>query len=256
MAKTVDLNADMGESFGSWRMGNDLALLGSVTSVNIACGFHAGDPDVMARTIAAAHDRGIGIGAHPGFPDLQGFGRRKMCIPPESLGNIVRYQLGAAQAMARACGAEIRHLKLHGALANLAAEERHVALACYDAALSVAPDIIVVAMAATEQQAAARELGCKSACEIFADRAYNPDGTLVSRGEPGAVIHDAGEISQRVVRMLKAGAIIATDGTRISTCIDTICLHGDTASADVTAKRLREAFRTAGIDAAPMIGRA
>lgn len=254
MIKTVDLNADMGESFGAWQMGNDFALLESVTSVNIACGFHAGDPDVMARTIAAAHDRGVGIGAHPGFPDLQGFGRRQMSIPLESLGNMVRYQLGAAQAMARACGAEVQHLKLHGALANQAARERNVAMACYEAALSVAPDIIVVAMAATEQQAAAEELGCKSACEVFADRAYNPDGSLVSRSEPGAVIHDAGEISQCVVRMLKAGAIITTDGTRIATRIDTICLHGDTASAEVSAQRIREALRSEGIDAAPFSG--
>ncbi|KIC10972.1 hypothetical protein RA19_09605 [Leisingera sp. ANG-M1] len=254
MIKTVDLNADMGESFGAWQMGNDFALLESVTSVNIACGFHAGDPDVMARTIAAAHDRGVGIGAHPGFPDLQGFGRRQMSIPLESLGNMVRYQLGAAQAMARACGAEVQHLKLHGALANQAAKERNVATACYEAALSVAPDIIVVAMAATEQQAAAEELGCKSACEVFADRAYNPDGSLVSRSEPGAVIHDAGEISQCVVRMLKAGAIITTDGTRIATRIDTICLHGDTASAEVSAQRIREALRSEGIDAAPFSG--
>ena len=251
MTKTVDLNADMGESFGAWRLGDDLALLESVTSANIACGFHAGDPDVMARTIAAAHDKGVGIGAHPGFPDLQGFGRRQMSIPLQSLGNIVRYQVGAAQAMARACGAEVRHLKLHGALANQAARERNVALACYDAALSVAPDIIVVAMAATEQQAAADELGCRSACEIFADRAYNPDGSLVSRSEPGAVFHDAGEISQRVVRMLKAGAIIAMDGSRIATRIDTICLHGDTASADVSARRIREALFSEGINAAP-----
>ncbi len=254
MIKTVDLNADMGESFGPWKMGNDLALLESVTSVNIACGFHAGDPDVMARTIAAAHGRGVGIGAHPGFPDLQGFGRRQMSIPLESLGNMVRYQLGALQAMARACGAEVRHLKLHGALANRAARERNVALACYDAALSVAPDIIVVAMAATEQQAAAKELGCKSACEIFADRAYNPDGSLVSRSKPGAVLHDADEIAQRVVRMLKAGAVFAADGTRVATPIDTICLHGDTASADASAQRIREALSSEGIDTAPFSG--
>lgn len=254
MIKTVDLNADMGESFGPWKMGNDLALLESVTSVNIACGFHAGDPDVMARTIAAAHGRGVGIGAHPGFPDLQGFGRRQMSIPLESLGNMVRYQLGAVLAMARACGAEVRHLKLHGALANQAARERNVARACFDAALSVAPDIIVVAMAATEQQAAAEELGCKSASEIFADRAYNPDGSLVSRSEPGAVIHDAGEIAQRVVRMLEAGAIIATDGTRIATRIDTICLHGDTAAAEVSARQIRETLRSEGIDTAPFGG--
>jgi len=254
MTRTVDLNADMGESFGPWEMGDDLALLRSVTSANIACGFHAGDPDVMARTIKAAHEKGIGIGAHPGFPDLQGFGRRPMSVPLDSLGNMVRYQIGAAQAMARACGASIRHLKLHGALANIAAGDRTVALACYRAALSVAPDIIVVAMAASQQQAAAQELGCKNALEIFADRAYNPDGSLAARGTPGAVIHDPGEIARRVTGMLRAGAIIAADGTRIATRIDTICLHGDTASASKIAKRVRDALQSEGIKVAPFEG--
>lgn len=254
MTRTVDLNADMGESFGPWKMGDDLALLQSVTSANIACGFHAGDPDVMARTIKAAHEKGIGIGAHPGFPDLQGFGRRPMSVPLDSLGNMVRYQIGAAQAMARACGASIRHLKLHGALSNIAAGDRTVALACYRAALSVAPDIIVVAMAASQQQAAAQELGCKSALEIFADRAYNPDGSLAARGTTGAVIHDPGKIARRVTGMLRAGAIIAADGTRIATRIDTICLHGDTASASKIAKRVRDALQSEGIKAAPFEG--
>ena len=190
--KTVDLNADMGESYGPWVMGQDAALLEVVSSANIACGFHAGDPDVMAQTMATAHARGVGIGAHPGFADLQGFGRRRMHLPEASLRNMVQYQLGAALAMARAQGAQVRHLKLHGALANMAAEDEGMARACYGAALEIAPEIIVMVLAATAQQRAAEALDCRWAGEIFADRAYNADATLVDRSLPGAVIHDAG----------------------------------------------------------------
>ncbi|MEQ8255896.1 MAG: 5-oxoprolinase subunit PxpA, partial [Roseovarius confluentis] len=190
MTTTVDLNADMGESFGHWVMGNDAAVLDIVTSANVACGQHAGDWDVMAKTMRAAAERGVGIGAHPGFPDLQGFGRRRMSLPAESLGNLVRYQLGAALGIARAEGAEVRHLKLHGALANMASEDKAVAMTCYEAALSVAPELIIMVLAGTAQQEAVAELGCRAACEIFADRAYNDDATLVDRSQPGAVIHD------------------------------------------------------------------
>ncbi|MEX0301275.1 MAG: 5-oxoprolinase subunit PxpA, partial [Leisingera sp.] len=194
------------------------------------------------------------IGAHPGFPDLQGFGRRPMTVPLDSLGNMVRYQIGAAQAVARANGTRIRHVKLHGALANMAAGDRQVALACFQAALSVDPGLIIVAMATTAQQAAVQELGCCSALEIFADRAYNPDGSLVNRREPGAVIHDPDAISRRVAGMLKAGAIIAADGTRIATPIDTVCLHGDTASAAIIARRVRATLQSEGIELAPFQG--
>ncbi|WP_299847990.1 5-oxoprolinase subunit PxpA [uncultured Roseovarius sp.] len=239
MSQTVDLNADMGESFGAWTMGDDTGLLDIVTSANIACGLHAGDWDVMAATMQAAAARGVGIGAHPGFADLQGFGRRRMHLQPESLANLVRYQLGAAQAMARAAGAEVRHLKLHGALANMAAEDAKMALACYRAALSVAPDIIVMVLAGTAQQAAAAELGCRVACEIFADRAYNDDATLVDRSQPGAVIHDPSLAADRIFRMVQAAAIITESGTQIPTRIDTICLHGDTPTAIAIAQAVR-----------------
>ena len=189
MTGSIDLNADMGESFGPWVMGNDTALLDVVTSANIACVFHAGDPDVMAMTMRAAVDREVGIGAHPGFNELQGFGRQRMSLPGDSLGNLVKYQLGAAQAIARASGGQVRHLQLHGAMANMAAEDKAMAMACYRAALSVAPDIIIMVLTGTAQQAAVEALGCKAACEIFADRAYNDDATLVDRSLPGAVIH-------------------------------------------------------------------
>ena len=156
----VDLNADMGEGFGPWPMGNDAALLQTVTSANIACGFHAGDPDTMARTMALAVENDVGIGAHPGFPDLHGFGRRRMHMPLPALQNAVRYQLGAAQAMARAAGGAVRHRKLHGALANMASEDEAMARACYEAALDVAPEIVIMVLAATPMEQAVRALGC------------------------------------------------------------------------------------------------
>src|SRR6056297_1695109 len=247
MTGTVDLNADMGESFGDWTMGDDAALLQIVTSANIACGMHAGDWDVIARTMKAAKANSVGIGAHPGFADLQGFGRRRMHVPLESLGNLVRYQLGAALGMARAQGAKVRHLKLHGALANMASEDQAMARACYEAALSVDPEIIIMVLAGTAQQAAVQELGCRAACEIFADRAYNADCTLVDRREPGAVIHDAGHAAARILDMLRAGAIIAEDGTHVPARIDTICLHGDTPEAVGIARALRDGLEAAGV---------
>lgn len=248
MTKRVDLNADMGESFGPWVMGNDTALLDVVTSANIACGFHAGDPDVMATTMRAASQRDVGIGAHPGFNDLQGFGRQRMTLPANSLGNLVQYQLGAAIAMARTNGAAVRHLKLHGAMANMASEDIEMALTCYRAALSVAPDLIIMVLAGTAQEAAAKQLGCQAACEIFADRAYNDDATLVDRSLPGAVIHDPDLAAKRIVKMVQAGAIITESGKHIPSRIDTICLHGDGPEALAIAQSTRRALEAAGID--------
>ncbi|WP_413875846.1 LamB/YcsF family protein [Albidovulum sp.] len=244
----VDLNSDMGEGFGPWPMGDDAALLRVVTSANVACGFHAGDPDVMARTMRTAVENGVGIGAHPGFPDLQGFGRRKMEVPPATLANMVRYQVGAAAAMAASVGGRLRHLKLHGALANMAAEDEGMARVCYEAALGVQPDLVVMVLAATEQERAARALGCAVANEIFADRAYEDDATLVDRRKPGAVIHDPARAAVRMVEMVQAGAIIAESGKRIPTRIDTICLHGDTAEAVEIARAVRAALEAAGVE--------
>ncbi|MCV2866288.1 LamB/YcsF family protein [Albidovulum sediminicola] len=251
MTRSVDLNADMGESFGPWKMGEDETLLDIVSSANIACGFHAGDPDVMAATMRIAVKRGVGVGAHPGFADLQGFGRRRMHLPKETLRNLVRYQLGAAQAMAKAAGGEVRHLKLHGAMANMAAEDPAMARACYEAALDIAPDIIVMVLAATAQQEAVRELGCYWAGEIFADRAYNDDATLVDRSLPGAVIHDPDVAGPRIAAMVKAGAIITESGKHIPTRIDTICLHGDGATAVRIARSVRENLLSEGIEVRP-----
>ncbi|SEO03498.1 LamB/YcsF family protein [Palleronia pelagia] len=244
---TVDLNADMGESFGPWKMGDDTALLDIISSANIACGFHAGDPDVMAATMARAVKNDVGIGAHPGFPDLQGFGRRKMTMRPDEVAHLVQYQLGAAQAMAKAAGGAVRHLKLHGALSNMAMVDGELARRAYDAALQVDPDLIIMVLAATPMQEAAEALGANMACEIFADRGYNDDGTLIQRGTPGAMITDADEAAERISAMVRQGAIIAASGREIEARIDTICLHGDEPSAVAAARTLRARLESDGV---------
>lgn len=249
---TIDLNADMGESFGPWVMGSDAELMEIITSANIACGFHAGDPDVMAKTMAMAVEKGVGIGAHPGFPDLQGFGRHRRDMPLPTLANMVRYQVGAAEAMARAAGGTVRHLKLHGALANMCAEDEAMARTCYEAALSVRPDIVVVVIAQTAQQRAAEGLGCAIAAEIFADRAYEDDATLVDRRKPGAMIHDPAEAARRMLAMVTGGAILTGSGQRIPARIDTICCHGDTPEAVDIARAVRAALEAGGVTLAPL----
>ena len=252
MTARIDLNADMGENFGPWTLGADEALLGIVTSANIACGFHAGDPDTMAVAMAQAVARGVGIGAHPGLPDLAGFGRRRMQISLAQAGNLVAFQLGAAQAMARRAGGRVRHLKLHGALANMAAEDEALAQTCYQAALAVDPDIIVMVIAGTAQARAAATLGAAVAQEVFADRAYAEDGLLLDRQQPGAVLHDPSLIADRMLAMLRAGAIITAQGTHLPTRIDTICVHGDGPNAVAIARTLRRAIEDAGITVAPL----
>lgn len=239
MSKFIDLNADMGESFGPWPMGNDDALLEIVSSANIACGFHAGDADTMAKTMALAGARDVGLGAHPGFADLQGFGRRRIKLSDTELRNLVTYQLGAAEATARAQGRKLDHFKLHGALANMAADDVDMARTCYDAVMKVNPDLVIFTIAATAQETAARELGCKRAGEIFADRAYNDNATLVDRSQPGAVIHDPEHAADRILTMLAENAIIAESGARIPCQIDTICLHGDGETALQIARNLK-----------------
>ena len=247
MTRKVDLNSDMGEGFGPWTMGDDAALLDIVTSANIACGFHAGDPDVMAKTMRTAVEKGVGIGAHPGFADLKGFGRRPLPLPHAEIANAVAYQLGAAQAMARRAGGHVRHLKLHGALSNIASVDAALARACYTAALDVDPDVVIMVLAATVMEDVVRDLGCNWAGEIFADRAYEDDATLVNRSKPGAVLHDADAAATRILAMLDAGAIIAESGKHIPCRIDTICLHGDTPDAVAMARGIRKKLTEAGI---------
>ena len=247
MVMKVDLNSDMGEGFGPWRMGDDAALLDVITSANIACGFHAGDPDVMAETMRLAAKNGVGIGAHPGFADLKGFGRRRLNIGADELGNMIAYQLGAAEGVAKSVGANIRHFKLHGALANMCAEDATLAKTCYSAALRVNPEIILMVLAETAQQVVVQELGANWAGEIFADRAYEDDATLVDRSKAGAVLHDADMAAERILNMLREDAIIAESGKRIPAKIDTICLHGDTPEAVEMARALRTKLSAAGV---------
>lgn len=251
----VDLNADMGESFGPWRMGDDATLLRTVTSANVACGGHAGDADVMAATMTIAQANGVGIGAHPSFMDLAGFGRNRMSVPRATLQNQIRYQVAASVGMARSVGAKVRHLKLHGAVSNMASEDPTLARDLYEAALSVDPDLIIMILAATAQQQAVEELGCTWAGEIFADRAYNDDATLVDRSIEGAVIHDPKVAGAHMVEMVKAGAIITKSGKHIPASIDTICLHGDTPTAVQIAQSVRASLEAAEITVQTFQGR-
>jgi UPF0271 protein len=251
---TIDLNADLGEGFGAWRMGDDESMLGLVTSANIACGFHAGDPDIMARCFSLARERGVAVGAHVSFPDLAGFGRRRIPYSPAEIERLVAYQIGAAQALARCCGHKITHVKCHGALANVAESDADVARAVARAARAADPGLVLLAIARSAQVEAANQAGLRVAHEIFADRAYTDDGRLEPRGLPGAVIEDAEEACARVLAMLEESAIIAKSGLLLPTPIDSICVHGDSPHAVEMARRLRDALDTAGHRLAPFAG--
>ncbi len=247
---TIDLNADMGEGFGPWTMGDDAALLQVISSANVACGFHAGDPVVMAQTINAAKKAGVAVGAHPGFDDLQGFGRRDLKLTEVELTALVQYQLGAFMGMAAAAGVPVAHLKLHGALANMCARDLEMALVCYRAALAVSPDLRLFVIAGTQQQRAAEQLGATFSAEIFADRAYQDDATLVPRGQPGAVLHDSDQAAERVLEMVQERCVIAQSGARVDVPVDTICLHGDTQGAIQMARAVRARLQQAGMQIA------
>ncbi|MEZ5685851.1 MAG: 5-oxoprolinase subunit PxpA [Paracoccaceae bacterium] len=242
MARRVDLNADLGEGCGQ-----DARLAQIITSANVACGLHAGSPAEMARTMRLAQAAGLAIGAHPGFDDRANFGRTRMALGAEDLRDLIRYQIGAAKAVAEGLGLGLAHLKLHGALANMAAEDADLAKTCFEAALAAAPNLRLMVIAATQQEAAARALGAPWIGEIFADRAYEDDGRLVDRAKPGAVLHDAEAAARRILQMLDEGAIIAASGARLPARIDTICLHGDTPEAVEMARAIRARLEAAGI---------
>ncbi len=243
----VDLNSDMGEGAGA-----DAALTDVVTSANIACGLHAGSVAEMARVMRMAATKGVGLGVHPGFDDRARFGRARIALSHAELTDLIAYQTGAALAVAQANGLRLRHFKLHGALSNMASEDITLARVCYEAARAVAPDLRLMVLAATAQEAAAQAMGADWAGEIFADRAYNDDATLVDRALPGAVLHDADTAAGRILAMLRAGAIIAESGHRTPARIDTICLHGDTPEAVAMARALRAKLLAAGIRLAPL----
>lgn len=247
----VDLNCDCGEGFGAYAMGDDAAMLDIVTSANVACGFHAGDPDIMHATFRLAKEKGIAIGAHPGFPDLWGFGRRRLPFSTGEIERLVAYQIGAAQGMAALAGHRITYVKAHGALANLAAESADAAMAVARAIRGVDADLVFLAIAGTELETAGRKTGLAIAREIYADRAYTDQGQLVSRAEAGAVLHDVEAVAARVHAMVQEGAVIAVSGKRIPVGIDSICVHGDTPGAVAMARAVRERLQAGGFSLRP-----
>lgn len=247
----VDINSDMGESFGAYRIGEDEALLPSISSTNIACGFHGGDPRVMAQTVAAAAQNDVAVGAHPGFPDLVGFGRRNLAVSAEEARTDVLYQIGALGAFARAGGVPLQHVKPHGQLNNLAVSDRTLADAIVAGVQDYDPALILIAYGG-ELTRAAQDAGLPVAHEVYADRAYNRDGTLVSRRLPGAVIRDEEEVVRRAVAMVRTGRVRAITGEEIVLPVDTICVHGDTPGAAELARALRAALAAAGIAVRPL----
>ena len=244
----IDLNCDMGESFGRYTLGEDAAMLDIVTSANIACGMHAGDPMVMARTVEMAAEKGVGVGAHPGYPDLQGFGRRMMALTPAELYANILYQISALSGFARAAGVPLAHVKLHGALYNYVAGDRELSIGVAQTLATFDPNLIVVTLPNSMLAVAARSVGLRVAGEGFADRAYHEDGMLAPRSEPGAVIHDPKQTTERAVRMVTHSEVKTIDGKAIPMNIDTLCIHGDTPGAANIARALRSALRAAGIE--------
>lgn len=247
MSLSVDLNSDMGEGFGAYRMGDDAAMLSIVSSANIACGLHAGDPEIMAQTFSLAKEKGVAVGAHPGFPDLWGFGRRNIPFSAGEIERLVAYQIGAAQALAAYAGHPITHVKAHGALGNLTQQDESIAQAVNNAIKAVDPKLVCLTIALGHQERLAREMGLSCRSEIFADRAYTDEGFLVHRSKPGAVIHDAATAAERVARMVRNGAIETITGRSIVTPIDSICVHSDTPSAVGIAAKVRAGLEDAGI---------
>ena len=248
MNRRLNLNADLGESFGPWEMGSDAEMLGIVGSANVACGYHAGDPLVMTSTAALALKHGVSVGAHPGYPDLQGFGRRRMDIPLPELEAMLIYQIGALEACAQTQGLRVTHVKPHGALSNLACAERKIADAIARAVHRLDPTLILLAPAASQLIHAGRDQGLPVVEEIFADRAYLDDGNLVPRSQPGAMIHGAEASLAHVMRMVEEQALISINGKRIPVKPQSICVHGDGADAVATARAIRTGLQAAGFD--------
>ena len=247
---SVDLNCDVGESFGAWALGADAEVLAHVSSANIACGFHAGDPATMRRTVDLAIERGVAIGAHPGLPDLAGFGRRVIEVTPDEVYEMIVYQVGALAAFAGAQGARLAHVKPHGALYNMAATRAPLADAIARAVRDVDRDLMLFGLAGSKLVASAQSAGIAAVEEVFADRRYAADGTLVPRNTPGAVIDDTPAAVRQAVRMVHERVVTAIDGTEVPVRAGTICIHGDTPGAAEHARALRIALRDAGIDVA------
>lgn len=252
----IDLNCDMGESFGAYTIGRDAEVMASITSANVACGFHAGDPTVMRETVRLAKARGVAVGAHPGLPDLVGFGRREMAIGARELEDAVAYQVGALAGIAAAEGVRLQHVKAHGALYNMAAKDATLADAIARAVAAVDDSLVLLGLPGSELLRAGERCGLRVLAEGFADRAYEPDGSLVSRRKPGSVLHDAQAVVDRVRRMAREGVVRAVDGTDIPLPVGTICTHGDTPGAEQLVRRIREALERDGVRVEPFGRRA
>ncbi len=253
--KRIDLNADLGESFGRWRIVDDEELLSYVSSANVACGSHAGDPVIMDKTVRVCAEKRVAIGAHPGFPDLQGFGRRNMGMTPAEIEALVMYQVGALRAFVQSCGQRLSHVKPHGALYNMAAVDLEIASAvARGVARSTPPGehTILVGLAGSESLAAASRIGLQVAAEGFCDRAYRENGTLVDRNVPGAVLHDPASVAVRAVSMVTEGTVVSVENTLLNLPLDTICIHSDTPGAPQIAKAVCSALCEAGIAVQPL----
>jgi UPF0271 protein len=248
--KSVDLNCDMGESYGAWTMGNDRAVLAHVSSINVACGMHAGDWNVMHETTQAAFAQGVAVGAHPSLPDLQGFGRRVMNVTPDETYDLVLYQVGALSAFCRALGGRLAHVKAHGALYNMAAKDAALAAAIARAVADFDPTLVLFGLSGSALIRAGRDAGLKVANEVFADRTYQADGSLTPRSRPGSMIEDVKDSLAQVEGMLTRGRVRALDGSEVSIEADTICVHGDQAGAAQFAKELRGMLKRLGIEVA------
>jgi UPF0271 protein len=251
----IDINSDVGESFGIYKLGLDEAVIPLISSANIGCGFHGGDPEVMRQTVSLAKQHGVALGAHPGFPDLIGFGRRHMDATLEEIKGYVTYQIGALQAFAALQKTRLQHVKPHGALYNMAVQNVDVWDAVAEVLSGLDRDLILVALAGPnrgELEAIGTRHSIRIAFEFFADRAYNPDGSLVSRREEGAVLHNSKAVAERVIRMVTEGLVTAKDGSGITLEADTICVHGDNPEAVAFVKDIREALLGSGIDVVPM----
>jgi len=248
----IDLNADLGESFGVYRLGDDQALLHFVTSASIACGFHAGDPGTMARAVESCIARGVALGAHPGLPDLAGFGRRAVAVTPAEARDLITYQVGALAAFAARQGQRLQHVKPHGALYAMAERDPAIAAAIAQAVVEVDAELILMGLSEGRLVAAGRGLGLRVAHEVFADRSYEPDGTLTPRGQPGAVLDDPEQVARRIVRLARGGRVKAADGSDLTLAADTLCLHGDSPGAALLADAVRRALESEGVAVRPL----
>ena len=243
----VDINSDMGESFGAYTIGHDDGLMNAITSANVAAGFHAGDPSVLRATVRLAKARGVAVGAHPGFPDLVGFGRRELNVSAAEAEDMVLYQVAAVAGVAASEGVKLQHVKPHGALFNMAVKNVELAEAIARGVAAFDRSLILFGLPGSEILNAGRKAGLRVAAEVFADRAYEPDGTLASRRKPGSVIHDPAAVVARAVKMVKEKQVVAIDGSVVPLQADTICVHGDTRGSDELAARIRAGFEAAGV---------